>query len=238
MGGRDRRRVLRSCPPLTLRDTPDGVHLVGTAAGPLGGDDLHLDVVVGDGAALVVRSAAASIVLPGAHPGPSRSTVSATVGVDGSLVWRPQPTVLVQGCDHHMGAHVSLAASASLLWREELVLGRHGEAPGSVLHRLSVDVDSEPLHRGDLALGPRWPHWDGPAGTGPARAVGCLLAIGSPATALLSLTETVAAATGLRAEVMELGTAAALLLAVASTPGPLAPALDTWTEALGAAVTR
>ena len=47
---------------LTARVTTDGVvHLVGAAAGPLGGDEVRVRVVVEPGAALRVCSVAASI---------------------------------------------------------------------------------------------------------------------------------------------------------------------------------
>ncbi|MDX6338559.1 MAG: urease accessory protein, partial [Streptosporangiaceae bacterium] len=55
--GRTRITVLRSDGPLALRETPLGVYLVGTAAGPLGGYDLTLDIDVGPGSCLVIRSA-------------------------------------------------------------------------------------------------------------------------------------------------------------------------------------
>ena len=63
--------MLRSDGPLALRETPRGVYLVGTAAGPLGGDDLALDIDVGPGACLVIRSAAAMLLLPGPEGGES-----------------------------------------------------------------------------------------------------------------------------------------------------------------------
>ena len=52
---------LRSEPPLLLRHTPAAagaatVHLLGGAAGPLGGDDLRLEIVVGERAQLRVVS--------------------------------------------------------------------------------------------------------------------------------------------------------------------------------------
>ena len=42
-GDRTRCTTLRSDPPISLRDTPDGLYLVASGAGPVGGDDLHLD---------------------------------------------------------------------------------------------------------------------------------------------------------------------------------------------------
>ena len=68
-GGRPRLVELRSDPPLTVRSTPDPsrpdvacVHLIGSGAGPLGGDELHLDIEVGDGAELKVGAVAASML--------------------------------------------------------------------------------------------------------------------------------------------------------------------------------
>ena len=44
---------------------PDTVHLVSAAATPLGGDTIALRVIVEPGARLRVRSAAATVTLPG-----------------------------------------------------------------------------------------------------------------------------------------------------------------------------
>ena len=55
------------------RTAPDAVHLVSTAATPLGGDTIDVRVVVEAGARLRVRSVAAMMVLPGATTTRSRS---------------------------------------------------------------------------------------------------------------------------------------------------------------------
>lgn len=175
---RTRCTTLRSSPPISLRDTPDGLHIVGSAAGPLGGDDVHLDITVADGASLTIRSVAAQVVLPGPRDGPSISSVSATVGEAATLRWLPGPLVLAQGCDHRTTVTLSLGATATLVWRDEIVLGRCGEPGGSVLQRLRVDRADRPLLRNDLALGPRWPGAGGPAGSGDATAVCTLLVVG------------------------------------------------------------
>jgi urease accessory protein len=85
--------------------------------------------------------------------------------------------VAARGCDHRMEAVVEVAAGAHLIWREELVLGRHQEAGGSVTTRLQVDVDGAPLLRHELALGPAHPASLGPAVLGDARAVGSVLLV-------------------------------------------------------------
>lgn len=169
--------TLRSEAPLVVRATGGGVYLVGGAAGPLAGDDLSIEIAVGPGARVILRSAAASVALPGRVPGPSRLAVRATVASGGELRWLPEPVVAARGCDHWMDAVLDVAAGGRLEWREELVLGRHGEAPGSVATRLHVDLDGRPLLRHELALGPLHPHSLGPAVAGGARAVGSVLLV-------------------------------------------------------------
>ncbi len=151
--GRTRVTVLRSDGPLALRETPLGVYLVGTAAGPLGGDDLALDIDVGPGSRLVLRSAAGVLLLPGPHGGPSALRISARIGPGGRLDYAPQPTVAAAGCDHRAGAQIDLAAGAALRWREELVLGRHGETSGRCVSRLDISLAGAPAYRGEITVG-------------------------------------------------------------------------------------
>ncbi|WP_163554485.1 urease accessory protein UreD [Candidatus Frankia alpina] len=158
------------------------VHLVNGAAGPLAGDDLRLDISVGGGVRLVLRSVAATVALPGHGPGPSRLTVTAEVADGGELDFGPEPTVVADGADHRMITEIRLAATARLRLREEILLGRFGEPTGSVLSTLRVDVahaaGTVPLLRQELLLGPRVPGLRGPAQLGGARAVGSLLVAG------------------------------------------------------------
>ena len=228
--GRSRCTELRSDPPLTLRETPTGVHLVASGAGPVGGDDLSLAVRVGAGATLDLRSVAASMVHPGPSGLPSHLAVEADVDAGGSLTWTPQPAILVRGCDHHVTTRLRLGRGASVVWREELVLGRHDEVSGSVLQRLRVDGPGGPLLRTDLGLGPRWPGSLGPAGVGPAvRAVGTLLLVGDD----VDRADELAAVAGVRWASTRLGAAgpdapavARLITAVAETAGALRHAFD------------
>lgn len=166
---------IRSEPPLVLRATPGAVYVVGGAGGPLGGDQLTLDIEVGPGAALTVRSAAASVAQAG--PGPSVVDVTASVAEGGRLDWLPEPVIAARGCRHHMTTVLSLAEDATALWREEIVLGRYGETPGSVVSRFRADLGGHPLLRHDVGLGPDHPHTGGPAVVGPARAFGSVLVV-------------------------------------------------------------
>jgi urease accessory protein len=178
--GGTRLTALRSEAPLVLRSTAEALYLVGGAGGPLGGDDLTLEITIGAGASLTVRTAAASIALPGT--GPSKVQVRATVAAGGELRWLPEPVVAVAGCDHRMEVTLDLEAGAVLVWREELVLGRHKESGGSVVTRANVDLAGQPLLRHELALGPRHPTAAGPAVIAGARAVGSLLLAGQEMT--------------------------------------------------------
>ncbi|GAA2458751.1 hypothetical protein GCM10010191_93480 [Actinomadura vinacea] len=148
--GRTRLTRLRSDGPLALRAAAGALYLVGAAAGPLGGDDLELEVTVGPGARLAVRSAAASLALPG--KGESRTTVRAEVGAGGHLDFAPEPAVAAAGCRHRAVARIALAEGATLRWREELILGRYGERPGRHTSRFDVTVGGAPLLRHELRL--------------------------------------------------------------------------------------
>jgi urease accessory protein len=143
--------VLRSDGPVALRDTGDGIYLVGAAAGPLGGDDVDLEIDVGPGSRLLLRSAACALLLPGPHGGASRQRIHARVG-DFCL----QPAIAAAGCDHQASADVDLAPSATLRWREAIVLGRHGEPAGHCASRLDVTLAGAALYRGELVVGRPW----------------------------------------------------------------------------------
>jgi urease accessory protein len=182
--GGTRLAVLHGEAPLLLRRTGARsganvtVHLVGGAAGPLRGDDLRLEVAVGAGASLTVRSVAAQLALPGS-PGlpPSRLAIVATVAAGATLRWLPEPLIAAAGCDHHTVTQVTAEDGASLLWRDDLVCGRHGEQSGAVRTTTTIRYANRTLYRHDLAVGPDTPGWDGPAILGEGRAVGTLIMV-------------------------------------------------------------
>jgi urease accessory protein len=151
---------MRSSPPITLRRTGRGaIHIVSSAAWPVGGDQHRLDLVVDTDSSLVIRSVAASMAHPGPHGVPSEMTLNVDARAGATLSWAPEPTVLVAGCDHRVTASIRLAGSARLIWRDEVQLGRWGEAPGSLLQRISIDRDGRALLRTALGVGPVWPEW-------------------------------------------------------------------------------
>ncbi len=178
--GGTRIATLRSDPPLTLRRTgPARVHMVASAAGPLGGDRLRLDIDVASGTVLEVRSIASTLVLPG--EGRSSMTVTARVGERAVLRFAPEPTVVAAGCDHETTVRLDLAPGASVLWREQIVFGRHGERPGRCRTRFDATVGTTPLLRQELVIGD--PAAQGPAVYGTARCVGGTLLVDPAASA-------------------------------------------------------
>lgn len=147
-------KTIASAPPLTLMPTPGGVHIVGSAAGPLNGDRISLDIYVAPGCDLTVSTVAASLAWPGSSPVPSQFTIRARVARGGSLRWLPEPLVPVAGSRHRVVADIDLAADARLVWREEIVLGRHREEPGELSSLMSIDAAGQPVLRQELSVGP------------------------------------------------------------------------------------
>lgn len=152
--GRSVVRTLRSAAPLTLipvRGEPV-VHLVNSAASPLGGDDLELTVRLGPGASLRLTGIAATVALPG--PGErSRSTVRVTLEAGATLTYLPEPTVITARANHEAILHATLGAGAVLHYREILVLGRAGEQPGQLTTTLHATRSGRPLLRQQLTIG-------------------------------------------------------------------------------------
>ncbi|HEY2278811.1 MAG TPA: urease accessory protein UreD [Streptosporangiaceae bacterium] len=178
--------VQRSQAPLILRRTADAVYLVSGAAGPLGGDTLELRIEVQAGAALRLRTVAAAVALPGRYGEESRFTVTATVGPGARLEYLPKPTVAADGARHRTEVTVRLAADATLLLRDEVLLGRHGERGGACRTRLAVDRDGarggRPLLRHELNVSGTDGASLGPAVLAGHRAAGMVLAVEPDAT--------------------------------------------------------
>jgi urease accessory protein len=182
-GGTTRLPVLASQAPLVVRRTPDAVYLVGGTAGPLGGDSLTLRITVGAGAFLRVRTAAASIALPGPDGLESVLRVCVTVAGGGRLEYLPEPVVVTAGARHATIVTATLAAGASLVLRDEILLGRHDEAGGAARSELSVGYAGRALLRHSLEVSGTDPAGLGPAVLAGHRAAGTLLRVNEPGTA-------------------------------------------------------
>ncbi|MFC9894927.1 urease accessory protein UreD [Nocardia sp. NPDC127579] len=131
----------------------DTVHLIGTAATPLGGDELDIRIVVGAGARLTVRSVAATIALPGASTPASVARWHVELGSGAELDFDPEPTIVAGGAHHHTHTTVMLAPDARLRLRERVQIGRAGEDSGAWSGALTADLAEIPLLRHRLHLG-------------------------------------------------------------------------------------
>jgi urease accessory protein len=135
------------------RTGSDRVHLVSAAATPLGGDVISVRVVVEPGARLAVRSAAATVTLPGAATPESRMCWD--VESAGELDIDPQPTVVAGASRHLTATRIRLTGAGSFRLRERVQIGRSREREGFWSGALHADVDGAPLlrHRAELGTG-------------------------------------------------------------------------------------
>ena len=158
-GGRTVLPVVRASGQLAVRRTgPSAVHLVATAFGPLGGDEVELSLVVEEGATLSVRSVAAAVALParGESP-PSVQRISAVVG--GTLDLRLEPTVVAARAHHRAELTAQLSDAGVLTATEQVLLGRAGEDPGRWTGATRVERTGRPLLHTTVGLGPGQPAW-------------------------------------------------------------------------------
>lgn len=151
--GTDHAPVIR---PLLLGSTRDHarVSLVPEGALLLAGDAIELHVSVGPGVLLELIEPGGTVAyaMDGGH---ATWTVEVDVAEGGALLWRGEPFVVAAGADVTRTTRVQAGAGAAVVLRETVVLGRHGEAAGTV--RLLQEVtasDGTPLLVEDLPLGP------------------------------------------------------------------------------------
>jgi urease accessory protein len=133
------------------RTDADTVHLVSAAATPLGGDTIRVRVVVEAGAVLRVRSAAATMAMPGAASLESRSQWE--LEVEGQLDLDPQPTIVAGLARHVTSVGLAVAGTGSVRVRERIQIGRSHERQGFWTGTLRADVDGRPLLRHRIELG-------------------------------------------------------------------------------------
>jgi urease accessory protein len=152
VASRDRRPRIECGGAIAARRTePDTVHLVSAAATPLGGDAIHIRVVVEAGARLRVRTAAATVTLPGSAT--LESHAFWTLEVAGDLDIDPQPTVVAAASRHFTSTRIELTDSARVRLRERIQIGRSDERQGFWSGALHADVGGSPLLRHRIELG-------------------------------------------------------------------------------------
>ncbi|MFI7704120.1 urease accessory protein UreD [Nonomuraea sp. NPDC049480] len=174
--------VLAGDGPFDLRrNRPHGnqarVCILGAMSAPLGGDRLRIEATAEQDAHLHITTVAATIALRGPTPEHATYDVHLTVADQASLHWLPQPLISAARSNLRQTCTIDLAASARLVLREELVLGRANEPPGRLTTRLTVRHDGHPLLDQQTMYGPDAPGWDGPAILAGHRAVGQILIV-------------------------------------------------------------
>jgi urease accessory protein len=170
-GGGTRLTELSAPAPLGLRETDDGLFLVSSAQGLLAEDDLELDIVVGRGAHLRLRSAAAAVAYSSTD---ARLQIRARVASAASLDWSPEPLIATSKCRLRVSARIDLDQGAAVQWNDQCILGRSGEEPGELELSLSLNYMDRPALRHRIVLSDA-SGWEGPAVLGDARALGTLL---------------------------------------------------------------
>lgn len=169
---------LRSEPPLSLRETTAGVAMVGSAAGPVGGDELTLSVDVGAGASLRVEGVAASMAWPTPDGVPSRQLLRIRIDDGGHLEWIGQPLLVVQQAHHIQQVIIEIGSGATLDFHDDVALGRTGEATGRLDARLRVVRSGVALVDQHQIYDPTSPGWTTTAGHGGLRYLRHRLVIG------------------------------------------------------------
>lgn len=214
----------RCAPPVVLRQTgPNRVHLVQAAGGPLGGDELALDVHLGAGTCLQVRSASATVVQPSSPAVAAQWTVAADLADGAVLDWRPEPTVICDGAELRSSMTVVVQGGACAVLREVVVLGRAGQRGGRFHGALTVECDGVPLLAHTLLLDGADPVLAGPAGTGGARVVGMLTVVGE---GIAGPPQDAGEELGLRWACSALDGPGHLLLALGDSPAVVSALLD------------
>jgi urease accessory protein len=99
--------------------------LINTAGGVAGGDRFALDITAGEGARLVVTTAAAEKVYRTLGPH-ATNDVKADVAAGATLAWLPQETILFDRARLSRSIEVDLAVDARLFLAEAVMFGRSG----------------------------------------------------------------------------------------------------------------
>jgi urease accessory protein len=180
---------IRSEPPFAIRRSGSRILLVSSAAAPVGGDDLALEIDVEPAAHADLGTVAATMVWPSPTPRLSVMTTTIRVGAAARLQWRPHPMVSVAGSEHLANTTVHLAADATATVVEEVALGRHGESSGQLELRLRVERGGRPLVHHVERFGPGVPGAGSVVSVGSARHVVQAVLVGVDAGASRSHVE-------------------------------------------------
>ncbi len=162
-------------PPYWCRWDGATLWIVGSAACPVGQDDITFTLDVGPGVTADVRGVAATIVYTATGEGTSIRT-RLVVGDGAALHWAPEPVIVTALARHRSCTEVHAAEGATVRVDETLVLGRQGETSGVISSGVVVARDGATVLRSSFDTG--LPGWDGPGGTDGADVVGTRLLLG------------------------------------------------------------
>src|SRR5205085_9268683 len=117
--------ALHSFPTRRSSDLSEGLSavLINTAGGVAGGDRFDIAVSAGEGARLILTTAAAEKVYR-APTAPAQLDISLKAASGARLCWLPQETILFDRAKILRRIDIDLAESASLLLCEIVVFGR------------------------------------------------------------------------------------------------------------------
>ncbi|MGN6692729.1 MAG: urease accessory protein UreD, partial [Aquihabitans sp.] len=118
--------------------------IVGSAATPVGEDDISIEVRVGPGVHAVVRSVAATIVYAARGAG-TRLRTLLHVEEGASLVWQPEPVIVTERAHHRSSLVAEVASGGSLVADEVVVFGRSGETAGRFASATELRRDGVPI---------------------------------------------------------------------------------------------
>ena len=153
---------LHCAPPLTLRrvhaERPDecALCLVGSAAGPLAGDELIAELALDAGARASLVATGASIAQ--GRGGPTAAPAACTswrvdVGTHARLVADPGPLIVCSGSRVDVRVELTLGTGSHLEWHELVVLGRSTDAtPGEATIGWDVTRAGHPVLRQHVEL--------------------------------------------------------------------------------------
>jgi urease accessory protein len=123
--------------------------IINTAGGIVGGDSLHIDLNVQEGAQLTVTTAAAEKVYRSLDAD-AAIDIKLKVGSGAVLAWLPQETILFDRARLQRTIDIDVAGDAQLVFAEAIVFGRsgHGEqvAMGRLLDRWRLHCAGRLLH--------------------------------------------------------------------------------------------
>lgn len=141
--------------PRILRMTPTSafVALIATNALLLAGDAVRLDVRVDEGLRLDLVDIAATVAYSG-RGGTCSWSANLAVAEGASLIWLGEPFVVATDARAVRETHAAVADGGSLILRDTLVLGRHGEHGGDLRAVTNLSYAGRPALVEEFHLSP------------------------------------------------------------------------------------